>query len=245
MGLSSESLFSWHQIDLSGKTLFGIGYYPKEEANKIAKARADRASVEHIRRRLFERNGIPNEPKKRVLVYAGGANEDYYTHAFPHFMKLIAELAKQSDSPLQDTVLVLQQHPRAPKEGDKDANEVKRFLTSTELPKGFHVIISDLKTPEALAIADGVLYYQTSMAAQFIFAGIPTVVQVGHDEYQDVATRSGVPKVATSGELSHALSPETPAPSSRSLEEDLGIDSSWRESFIRAIRSQLDEPPQI
>jgi len=164
-------------------------------------------------------------------VYTGGANDVYYNKAFPHFITLLSELAKSNNSPLRDTILILQQHSRAKTEGNLDAKLVNEFLSTQELPQGFSFIISDLPTTKSLAIADRVFYYQTSMAAQFIFAGIP-VMQIGHNTYTDSVVRAGFPSVTNSEQLTQVLSSKTSSANVQLLEKELGIDPNWKENLL-------------
>lgn len=197
-------------IDLSQKDLVGIGYYPKTEANQVAALRQNK----DLRSRFLKQNRIEDQGQK-IYVYVGGANEEYYEKAFPHFLKLVLEIR---DNP---TIWVLQQHPRAKAEGNRDA----QLIEKSRLDQFF---ISNLSTPEALAIADGVFYYQTSMAAQFVFAKIPLIAQVGHEQYDDLLVRAGYPCITRAEEFVHIPSPASVG----SLEEELGMDPNWKENLL-------------
>ena len=219
-------------IDLSQKRTIGIGYYPKAEASKILELRQSKESVDAIRSSFLTRNGL-DENHQKILVYTGGANDVYYDQAFPHFIKLVSELADTNDSPLKNTILILQQHPRAKTEGNLDAKLVQEFLSKHNLPQGFKFIISDMSPTDSLAIADGVFYYQTSMAAQFAFAEIPSIIQVGHETYPDLLVRAGFPSVTDAQKLTEVLSSNASSANIELLENELGIDTEWRENLLK------------
>jgi hypothetical protein len=221
-------------IGLSQKSMIGIGYYPKSDAQKILQIKNNQKHLDKIRSSLFEKNSLSDRNQK-IFVYTGGANDEYYNKAFPHFIKLVSELTRSNNSLLKDTILILQQHPRAKAEGNLDANLVKNFLSSQELPKGFSFIISDLPTTESLAIADGVFYYQTSMAAQFVFAEIPYVIQIGHDTYTDLLVEAGFPSVTNPEQLTQILSSKASSGNVQLLERELGIDPEWKENLLKIV----------
>ena len=50
-------------------------------------------------------------------------------------------------------------------------------------------IVSDFSSDEAQVLADGALYYQTSMGPQFVLAKIPTM-QIGHKTYNDILVQN-------------------------------------------------------
>ena len=222
-------------IDLSQKLTIGIGYYPKSDANKILEIRKNKEEVKTIISSLLVKNAIADRNQK-IFVYTGGANDVYYNKAFPHFIDLVSKLVKTSNSPLKDTILILQQHPRAKTEGNVDAKLVEKFLSSHELPEGFHFIVSDLPTSKSLAIADRVFYYQTSMAAQFVFAEIPSVIQVGHETYPDLLIRAGFPSVTSAQQLTQVLSSNAQSIKTQPLEKELGIDPKWKENLFKITR---------
>lgn len=219
-------------IDLSKKSNFGIGYYPKIEATQILGIKQNPEKVKSIKKSLLEKNSIPDKNQK-IYVYIGGANDVYYNKAFPHFLKLVSEVTKVYNSPLQNTIIVLQQHPRAKVEGNQDAKLVNKLPSSCNLPEGFSFFVSDLPTSEALSIADGVFYYQTSMSAQFVFAGIPSVIQVGHDTYSDVLIRAGFPSVTDCENLIQALSSNAANANLQDLERQLGMDPDWMKNLLK------------
>jgi len=197
-------------IDLSEKDLIGIGYYPKTEANQIAALRnhKDRRSKFFVQNRIEDRG-------QKIYVYVGGANEEYYERAFPHFIKLVSEIKDDN------AIWILQQHPRAKVDGNRDAKLIKKSHLD-------QFIISEVSTPEALSIADGVFYYQTSMAAQFVFAGIPLIAQIGHEPYDDLLIRAGYPFISNADEFLHIPPPGNTV----SLEKELGMDTNWKENLL-------------
>jgi len=219
-------------VELSKKSLIGLGYYPKSDANKILELRKNMSA---IRSSFLKRHGI-DETSQKILVYTGGANDAYYNKAFPHFIHLLTELVETNESLLENTVLILQQHPRAKTEGNLDAKLVKEFRSKYKL----NFIVSDMTTPESLALADGVFYYQTSMAAQFVFAEIPSVIQVGHETYPDILVRAGFPSVTDAKQFVDVLSSEGSSADIKLLEKELGIDSNWKENLNKFV-SEFEE----
>ncbi len=185
---------------------------------------------------FFERHGIQKSDSK-IFTYAGGANEVYYEKAFPRFIEMLAELIEKEPSHLENTVILLQQHPRAKREGNLDAKLVDELISKTSLPKGFHFVISDVSTIDSLVMCDGAFYYQTSMAAQFALGGIPTIMQVGHNTYPDLLIKTGFLSATEAETLSKAFNePEEGSTNIDTLKEKLGIDSNWKENLTNGLK---------
>jgi len=229
-------------IDLSDKTLIGVGYYPTDNAKEILGLRNNRAQVNKIRSLIFQKNKI-EERNKKIFVYIGGANEIYYKKAFPHFVSLVSNLIKQKDSSLKDTVIILQQHPRSKNEGNVDAKLIEEFLYENKeiIPKGFDFIVSDMPTNNSLAIANGVFYYQTSMAPQFVLAKIPLVVQAGHETFLDLLVKAGFPSVTRSDELSRILSQNAMNANVQVLIKELGIEENWGDNLLEITKEPVNK----
>lgn len=201
-------------IDLPLEKRVGLGYYPTAQADKIAKRRGEER--EKLRRKL----GVEGE---KVLVYFGGNNEEYFTKAFPVFLSFIAE-------DLKGTIFILQQHPAA---------KVKNIDRQMAEASGAKIFISDWTSDDIQVIADGVLYYQTSMGPQFALAGIP-MVQVGHNTYEDVMVRSGLcPSVINKKDFAEAIAKMQPVvvmeEQRQSIYKNLGIREDWFEIFKQAL----------
>lgn len=223
-------------LDLSKKELIGVGYYPEKEAQTILEQRQNTLKVQQIKSSFFERHGI-QERGSKIFTYAGGANEVYYEKAFPKFIEMIAELLEKDPSHLENTVVLLQQHPRAKREGNLDAKLVEDLVSKTALPKGFHFVISDVPTIDSLVLCDGAFYYQTSMAAQFALGGIPTVMQVGHDTYPDLLIKTGFPSATEAETLSKAFNKvEEGSTNLEALKEKLGMDHNWKENLVNGLK---------
>ncbi|GAB4187322.1 MAG: hypothetical protein Tsb0015_05910 [Simkaniaceae bacterium] len=225
-------------IDLSGKERVAIGYYPRKEAEDILHLKKQPELVAEVKSAFFARHNICGGNPK-IFVYAGGANSIYYEKAFPCFIELVSQLLEREDSPLQDTVIVLQQHPRAAKEGNKDAKLAEKLFAKNKLPPGFHFVVSDMPNTLSLAIADGVFYYQTSMAPQFVFANIPLIAQIGHEKYEDALMRAGFPFALTAGQLEEILSARESKNAKVFLEKELGIDPSWQKNISTWLKEKL------
>jgi hypothetical protein len=180
-----------HEVPLKPEQKFGLGYYPLEPAKVVAAKRADRAE------QRSEWEALHNVQGRRIFVYAGGNNEVYFSAAFPAFLRFLSELTEREE--LADCVILLQQHPGA-KAKNIDGEMIRQWVDHyASNPRAPRIIISDLSSEQAQILADGILYYQTSMAPQFVLAGIPTI-QVGHDVYEDLLVRNDLCSVATDAE---------------------------------------------
>ena len=169
------------EVDLSCKEKVGIGYYPVQQAEKIALRRA----AEHVklRKEFLLKYGFEDKGQK-IVVYFGGNNEEYFKDAFPSFLSILTQAMCQLD--MSNTIFVIQQHPAAKEKNydgkmliqTKKVNSCEPFMIS-------NVILSDFSSDDAQVLADGAMYYQTSMVPQFLLAGIPTM-QIGHKVYEDI-----------------------------------------------------------
>ncbi len=179
------------EVCLAPEKRIGLGYYPTSEAEKIGKRR--RSDQSQIRAQFFTKHSLTDRGQK-VLVYAGGNNDEYFSKAFPAFLTFLSEASLKED--LSHFVILLQQHPGA-KEKNFDANLVQQWLEQqspeARIPQFF---ISTFNSDDAQVAADGMLYYQTSMGPQFVLAGIPTI-QTGHNTYEDILVKNGLCSTAT------------------------------------------------
>jgi hypothetical protein len=222
------------EIDFGNRKKTGIGYYPIDQAEKIAKRRATEQLS--TRQTLFSKNDLSDTGQK-VLVYFGGNNEEYFSKALPAFLSLLEEGMKQSD--FSHLVIVIQQHPGA-KSKNTDGNRISAWMSkyseTKQVPK---IILSDFSSDEAQIIADGALYYQTSMAAQFVLADIPTV-QVGHETFEDILVRNHLaPSVTDVGQFISVIDGLTHQKKEIPrgvIFEGLGIKSNWLSTLEKAIK---------
>ncbi|CAF1072091.1 unnamed protein product [Rotaria sp. Silwood1] len=169
-------------IDLTNKTVQGIGYYPVVEVEKLLQQR------ELERDTLRVQNNWTNI--KHLFVYFGGNNDVYFDQAFPTFLSNLSQIDKNI---IQDVLFVLHQHPAAKKQ-NRDGLLFQEWLSKNNHIQG---ILSTLKTSDqAQIIADAALYYQTSMAPQFVLLGLPTM-QVGHEIYHDILVKFNLCYTAT------------------------------------------------
>ncbi len=191
------------EVDFGNREKIGLGYYPSTQAESIKHQR--KTSQAKIRAEFFKKHGLIDSGQK-IWVYFGGNNEEYFEKAFPAFLDII------SDS---SAIVVLQQHPGAKKQ-NLDAAQIKNNK----------VIISKISSDDAQIIADLALYYQTSMAAQFALAGIPTA-QIGHKSYSDILVKNKLcPSISCETDL--AKLPEEPV-KTENLNDQLGIQNNWLE----------------
>jgi hypothetical protein len=207
----------------------GIGYYPTPQADEIAKRRISQPPS--IRRQLFLKNNLEDKGQK-VLVYFGGNNNEYFTKAFPAFLSFLTEGIQSFD--FSHLIFVLQQHPGA-KKINLDVNMLtewaSRYGNEAYAPK---IVISDLTSEDAQVVADEAFYYQTSMAPQFILAGIPTV-QIGHETFPDILVRNRlIPTVTNTCQFIEVIEnlacPQYEIPRNVVLEQ-LGIKKDWFETL--------------
>jgi len=206
----------------------GIGFSPMEQVDKIVTRRAS------DREALREKEGVQ---EKRVLVYAGGNNPDYFDNAFPAFLKSLTEACEIGD--LSHSILLLQQHPGA-KKANIDGQlfeKTKSALQANANAPEFRC--SAMTSDDAQVIADTMIYYQTTMAPGFLLAGIPTI-QAGHRAYPDLLVRNKLCPVATTGdELLQALSHSGGGLSEESAEQirqGLGLDPNWARNLEAVIQ---------
>jgi hypothetical protein len=170
------------QIDLTNKTIQGIGYYPVMEVEKL------------FQQREIEKDTIRAQNNwtdvKHLFVYFGGNNDAYFDHAFPAFLSSLSQIDKNL---IRDILFLVHQHPAAKKQ-NRDVLILQDWLSKTNQVQ---IVISTLKnSDQAQIVADAALYYQTSMAPQFALLGLPTM-QVGHEVYRDVLVKYGLCYTAT------------------------------------------------
>jgi hypothetical protein len=170
------------KIDLSNKTIQGIGYYPVTETEKL------------VQQRRFERDALRASNDwsniKHLSVYFGGNNDAYFDEAFPTFLSSLSQLNQSS---VENMIFLLHQHPAAKKE-NRDGLLLQEWLLKNS---HIQISISTLKTSDqAQIVADIALYYQTSMAPQFILLGLPTI-QIGHEIYHDILVKYNLCYTAT------------------------------------------------
>ncbi len=221
-------------IDLAAQKKIGIGYYPIQQVDSIIKRRIEERAV--LRQQTLSKYNIDDAGQK-LLVYFGGNNEEYFDKAFPAFLSLVAKAMEQSD--LSDLVFVLQQHPGA-KIKNLDATQItiwqKEYADQRHAPK---IIVSDFTSDTAQVLADGALYYQTSMGPQFVLAGIPTA-QIGHETYEDVLIRSKLIDSVTNPQqllsLLHMFQHNSLKNQNEVIMHALGVNPNWAETLAQVYK---------
>lgn len=233
--LANDKIYSepGKEIDLTDKKCRGIGYYPVDQAKVIAEKR----KTEHEAKRLeFLKKYNIEDTGQKVCVYFGGNNEEYFEKAFPAFLSFL----KAKDLNFKNVILVVHQHPGAKKE-NRDIQKLSECLRGFGDKIKPEVIVSDFSSDDAQILADVAFYYQTSMAAQFIFSGIPTV-QVGHEIYDDILVRNQLaPTVTNSEEFVQIIN------NLKDLEEQpkeavlkgLGYQENWIDNLDEAIKENI------
>lgn len=227
------------EINIPFERRIGIGYYPLEQAERVAKRRI--AERKELRSEFFVKCGLIDRGQK-ILVYTGGNNEEYFARAFPAFLRILTQ-AKQNQN-FSNFVILLQQHPGA-KEKSLDAKMLRDWMEENQNDVAMPcVIISDLNSEDAQVIADMMLYYQTSMGPQFILAGIPTI-QIGHGVYEDILIKNNLCSsvvdskafVSTLKQLEDCA----PPPREKTVRKGLGVQSEWVDILIDAIERNNTE----
>jgi hypothetical protein len=234
----------FEEVMLVPERRIGLGYYPMSQAEKIAKRRSSDHAL--IRSQLLSKYALTDQGQK-ILVYAGGNNDEYFTKAFPAFLQFLIEASQQSD--LSNVIVVLQQHPGA-KEQNIDRKLVQQWIDQC----GFwnaapRLLVSELNSDDAQVVADGMLYYQTSMGPQFVLAGIPTI-QVGHNTYEDVLVKNNLCATATDAyrllnailHLQQGIKIEA---DHKTIERELGISPEWADNLEHAIQGFVLEESVI
>lgn len=228
------------EIDLNNKKRFAIGYYPINQAEKIANRRA--TERKSMRAKVLAKADIEDKGQN-MMVYFGGNNQEYFSHAFPAFLCLLAQAMEQAD--FSSVIIMIQQHPGAKAE-NLDAQLVldwlKNFGATKNAPK---IIISHFSSDEAQIVADAALYYQTSMGPQFVLANIPTI-QIGHETYEDILVSNHLaPSITHADQFANMIenwSEKTrPSPSREVILKSLGFREDWPEmlnNLLNVIRSQ-------
>lgn len=224
------------EICLSPEKRIGLGYYPISQAEKIAKRRMSDQS--QIRAQLFSKYSLIDRGQK-VLVYAGGNNDEYFSKALPAFLKFLNEASLQGD--LSNFVFLLQQHPGA-KEKNFDVKLVRQWLEQHGGTARIHqFFISEFNSDDAQVVADGMFYYQTSMGPQFVLAGIPTI-QAGHNTYEDILVKNGLCSTVTNVDglmsaLARLQGNVLVESSNEAIMQGLGISSDWANRLECAIKN--------
>lgn len=213
------------EISFGNREKIGIGYYPTFQAEKIFHRRSEEKNG--LRQAFLQKNTRIKKNQK-ILVYFGGNNQEYFTKAFPFFLALLEEGMKQIDA--SNFVILLQQHPGA-KEQNIDATMLVKWMNglSTGAQNAPTLIVSNLSIEEAQILADGALYYQTSMAPQLVLAGIPTM-QIGHRAFEDLLVKNNlIPSVTHVREWIKALngSIQIDCPSRDAVYRELGFQDNW------------------
>lgn len=231
--LASSKLFQGpgEEIVLANKQKIGLGYYPIEQAKKIASRRAVEKAP--MRLQFFFKNGLHDQGEK-LLVYFGGNNAEYFDKALPAFLELLGH------SNPSNYMILIQQHPGA-RSRNIDRDLILNWMDKQPQDTLPHILFSDLDQEAVQIIADAALYYQTSMAPQFALAGIPTI-QVGHNKFEDILIRNHLAPSVTNKEqfeeAMHGLTDRIEIPNTL-IYNALGINSDWLDILKKT--TQLNE----
>lgn len=156
------------------KEWIGLGFFPQAIVDKYRSIRSDPTKKAEARKKLFDEMNIPPDGSSLVIFF-GGANNEYMEKAFPNFLN--QTLHPLQNSPQFKSILfVLQQHARAKTDFNNKDAELLDEWKKTHPTLRFVVSKSNFDT--AAVAADVVLYHQTSASLQFLLSGIPGM-QVG------------------------------------------------------------------
>ncbi|MEZ5315484.1 MAG: hypothetical protein R3E91_04665 [Chlamydiales bacterium] len=217
----------------------GIGYYSFDQANRIKERREKDSS--QARNQLFTHYQIQDKGQK-VLAYIGGSSEEPY-QAFARFL-----LDLNKDKDVSNVIILIQAHPNTKSDnlGFRHLNLLVERHKQEDYPKFPKILISDTETEDLLVAADGVLYYQTSMAAQFALARIPTA-QVGNKPYEDILVKNKLCQLVNSSEALSAVleSLELQESDENLIKEALGYSPDWAEKLENFIKAKELCPGKI
>lgn len=222
------------EVNIPTKNRIGLGYYPINQAEKTIKRREE--SYARMRKMFFSKHELVEKGQK-TLVYFGGNNEEYFEKAFPAFLEFLSEGPRHHD--LSNFLIVLQQHPGA-KNKNRDRLQLEMWIKNHAEALGApKVIISDETSDDIQVLADGALYYQTSMGPLFALAGIP-MAQVGHKTYEDVVVRNKLcPSVTNSIDFVKVITSMKSEPvcedRQKVIFKSLGIREDWFDLLKKAL----------
>jgi hypothetical protein len=209
-------------ISLDHVTKEATGYYAIDVAEKVALRRI----AEYKRT-----DGVIQ------IGYAGGNNEECFTKAFPAMLQIFSKAMKNKD--LSNVKIFIHQHPGAVKE-NRDGKMVEQWkeINKENAPE-ITFITTAAEKEDGQVSADVMLYFQTSMAPQFVLAGIPTA-QIGHVVFEDCIVSSGCVEIVTNQNqflnlLQKIERSEFKAPSKDRIKEAVGYREDYKNRFQKAI----------
>lgn len=204
-------------VDLKGKSVYGVGYYPFESAIALKERRgSDRCG---LKQDLFNALGI-EDPNREVVVYFGGNTEHYFNTELPLLLKLVEEGA------FGNRVVLLQQHPGAKASGRE-----------TALVKD-KIHLSPVNSETAMLLADYASYSQTSMAPQFLILEIPTI-QIGGRKDDPFIQKGAVVYVSSKRDLEAAFQNPPKKLSQQEIKGVLGAKDDWEEALANYLKSLI------
>lgn len=226
-------------VDFGNRKKIGLGYYPIHQAQHIAQRRETEKNP--LRQAFFEKNDLMDMNQK-VLVYFGGNNEEYFSKAFPAFLSLLEKCIESEDC--THLVLILQQHPGA-KAKNIDKTLLENWISlHQENPHTPKIFISNFSSDDAQVLADGALYYQTSMGPQFVLAGIPTT-QIGHETYEDVLIKNHLAHSVTQVDQFIHMSNRCKYPPQAMPQEDIMEHLGIRPDWLHRLHTAIEDCPPI
>ncbi len=230
--LAYEPLYQTPQEELCLPLVqrIGLGYYPVIQAKRLLNQRS--LEDARSRRAFFQKHGLIDKGQK-IFVYFGGNNTEYFHKAFPVFVTCL----QKTKELFSDMLFVIHQHPAA-KIKNIDKGFAEKELPSSVYP---YVVFSKSSTEDLQQIADGALYYQTSMGPLFALAGIPRM-QIAHEIYSDLLVREQLCFIATDP-ISFSAGIDKMQKQKKTLSkieeeaimESLGIADSWEKTLEESL----------
>jgi hypothetical protein len=215
------------EVELALDRRFGIGYIPLDTAKALQEVRSKTKT--RAKRQFLVDQGY--EEDKKVFLYAGGNNRDYFERGFPFFLHLLSK-AQEEGIDLSSWVILFQQHPGA-KQDNVDGRRLQAWIEEHgSWDKAPSWVVSHCTTEEAEPFVDAILYTQTSMGVRWAIAGIPTF-QVRSELYEDLLVRYGMAEWAVS--LTPLLGGETRPKEGPSIEVLLGYRRDFLDRLERAL----------
>jgi hypothetical protein len=210
------------EIDWNGIERVGIGYSPMTLVEKLVKLR-----------------------NKRTIAYLGGNNEEYFTKVFPAFLQFLQEGIAKKD--LSHLTFLLQQHPGAKTE-NRDGKQLDEWNARFGSKKGApQVQISSFaQSIDAIAPAQAVMYWQTSMITQISASGVDHIIQVGHRVFDDTLTRNHLCQTATTTDeflqtITFLDPEEVPLEKKELIEKLVGIRKDWEDRMKSALQKAVQQ----
>lgn len=223
MKIATKVLFANSNLangSVGGHFGVGIGYYPVEEALKIASKKKSVGAA--IRLEILKQEALKMDQK--LMLYLGKNKESLLT-----FLDSLAELKKSFN--MSYFVVLFQ---------NQDKALLKEWSAEHGMdPKAPRFEISEWSEEDALAAADAVFYDETRLMPLFPLIPIPAV-QVRQKAYRDILVKNGLaPSATNSEELRRAFEDlenrQKIEPNEKEVFALLGLKENWFDHLKEAL----------